>query len=97
MTGENLAKYNAMVQRINAMTQEEVDKLISEDRCPFEPEHLIGVPMGMFHCEVCGDMVMAGITHPRRMEETMPLPGWRAPVPEATDAEPPSTTFEGTP
>lgn len=97
MTGENLAKYNAMVQRINAMTQDQVDLLIAQDRCPFEPEHMIGVPLGMFHCEVCGEMVLAGAPHVRRMEEQTPLPGWRAPVPEAQEPEPPSQTFEGTP
>jgi hypothetical protein len=97
MTGENLVKYNAMVERINAMTAEQVDKLVAEDRCPFEPEHMIGVPLGMFHCDVCGEMVVAGVGHPRRMGEAEPLPGWRAPVPEPTEIEPPTETFEGTP
>ena len=65
MSPENLDKYNAMVWRINNLSQDELDALIKADQCPFEPEHLIGVPMGMFHCEVCGDMVVAGFPHPR--------------------------------
>lgn len=66
MSPENLEKYNAMVARINAMSKEELDKLIAEDRCPFEPEHMIGVPMGMFHCELCSHMCLAGVSHPRQ-------------------------------
>lgn len=66
MSPENLERYNAMVGRINAMEWKAVEKLIAENKCPFEPEHMIGVPLGMFHCEVCGEMVVAGLEHPRR-------------------------------
>jgi hypothetical protein len=65
MTKENLKNYNEMVSKINAMSTEEIDKLIAEDNCPFKPEFLLEVPMGMFHCEVCGEMVVAGFPHPR--------------------------------
>jgi hypothetical protein len=65
MSPENTGKYNAMILRINNMPQEEFDRLIQEDRCPFEPEHLIGVPLGQFHCDCCGEMVVAGVPHPR--------------------------------
>ena len=68
MTEEQTKKYNAMVERINAMSDEELDRLIKEDKCPFEPEHMKGVPLGMFHCNVCGQMVVAGIPHPRDQE-----------------------------
>ncbi len=57
--------YNEMVDKINAMSKEELDTLIAQDKCPFQPEHLIGVPIGMFHCDVCGEMVIAGVPHPR--------------------------------
>lgn len=50
MNAERLKKYNAMVDRINAMSVAEQDALVAADQCPFEPEHLIGVPVGMAHC-----------------------------------------------
>lgn len=35
------------------------------ERCPWpwEPEQLIGAPLGQYHCGYCGAMVMAGIKH----------------------------------
>lgn len=65
MNEERALAYNAMVAKINAMSIEELYSLINQDKCPFEPEHLIGVPLGMFHCDCCGEMVVAGIPHPR--------------------------------
>lgn len=53
------------VQRINAMPLAEFERLIQAGQCPYEPEHLVGVPLGMFHCECCGEMVVAGFKHPR--------------------------------
>jgi len=32
-------------------------------RCTFDPNTLVGVPMGMFHCPSCGCMVLAGMEH----------------------------------
>lgn len=32
--------------------------------CDFDPEPLKGVPLGMFHCPYCGEMVLAGAEHP---------------------------------
>lgn len=69
MTQEQLQKYNDMIRRINAMPADEVDRRVLYDLCPFEPEHLVGVPLGMFHCEVCGEMVVAGLPHPRKSDE----------------------------
>ena len=68
MTDEQLNAYNAMMNRINAMTAEQLDALVAKDECPFEPEHLVGVPIGMFHCEVCGEMVLAACPHPRKRD-----------------------------
>lgn len=31
---------------------------------PWEPQQMAGAPVGMFHCRYCGDMVVAGISHP---------------------------------
>lgn len=35
------------------------------ERCPWpwEPQQLVGVPMGLYHCQFCGAMVMAGLPH----------------------------------
>ena len=65
MSPENQQAMNAMAARVAAMPDAELDRLIQEDQCPYEPEHLIGVPLGMFHCPLCGEMVVAGIDHPR--------------------------------
>ncbi len=32
--------------------------------CPTKPEKLVKVPLGMFHCPLCGMMVVAGVPHP---------------------------------
>jgi hypothetical protein len=32
--------------------------------CSFNPVHLLGEPIGMFHCPECGQMVLAGMPHP---------------------------------
>jgi hypothetical protein len=32
--------------------------------CPGKPEELKGLPLGMYHCEYCGAMVIAGLPHP---------------------------------
>jgi len=36
------------------------------ERCawPWEPQQLVGVPLGQYHCEWCGAMVVAGVPHP---------------------------------
>lgn len=30
---------------------------------PWEPQQLVGAPMGQYHCGYCGAMVVAGIEH----------------------------------
>lgn len=30
---------------------------------PWEPQQLVGVPMGQYHCGYCGEMVVAGLMH----------------------------------
>ena len=32
--------------------------------CPYDPMEMAGQPIGMFHCEFCGEMVVAGLPHP---------------------------------
>lgn len=36
-----------------------------QPQCTYDPRPLIGVPLGMFHCPECGEMVVAGLAHPR--------------------------------
>ena len=39
------------------------------NRCLFDPSIYTGVPLGMFHCPICGEMVIAGLPHPDFLEE----------------------------
>lgn len=32
--------------------------------CPYDPREMLGLPIGMFHCPECGEMVLAGLEHP---------------------------------
>ena len=34
-----------------------------EVACPEHPEHLLGAPIGMYHCPFCGCMQLAGYRH----------------------------------
>ena len=68
MTSENLANYNAMIARINSMPAEALRAAIERDECPYEPEHLKESPIGMHHCPVCGEMVLATLPHPRKKD-----------------------------
>lgn len=31
---------------------------------PWEPQQLVGAPMGQYHCGYCGEMCVAGVPHP---------------------------------
>jgi hypothetical protein len=64
MTEDQLKALHANTLAINAMSDEELLAMLKSGKCPREPEHLQGVPLGMFHCEVCGMMVLAGLPHP---------------------------------
>ena len=35
------------------------------ERCPWpwEPQQLVGAPLGQYHCQFCGAMVIAGVPH----------------------------------
>ena len=33
--------------------------------CPHDPMQLAGMPIGMYHCPECGEMIVAGIPHPQ--------------------------------
>lgn len=34
------------------------------NNCEFNPVEYRGASLGMFHCPVCGEMVVAGMPHP---------------------------------
>lgn len=57
--------HNRFIDAINTMTHSELRDLITNGRCPYPVHMLIGVPMGMFHCPLCGLMSVAGFPHPR--------------------------------
>jgi len=62
---KDIDEYNKIVkEKINKLTPEQIHELLHvKKECP-NPVHLLkGVPLGMFHCEICGTMVIAGIPH----------------------------------
>lgn len=60
-------KYNEMVNKINALSDEEIESLIKNDKCPYQPELIPkNITVGMHHCRICGEMVVAGFPHPRK-------------------------------
>ena len=51
--------------------------------CPGNPEALKGMPIGMYHCEFCGEMQLAGVPHcPPQFPEQ-----WEEPFPKVEDLE----------
>jgi hypothetical protein len=42
-------------------------------RCPYDPEPLLGQPIGQLHCPSCGCMVIAGIEHGPCLPNLCPL------------------------
>lgn len=40
-------------------------------KCTFDPEIYKDVPLGMFHCPECGEMVLAGLPHPVNPDMTL--------------------------
>ena len=51
--------------------------------CPGRPESLKGMPLGMYHCEYCGEMQLAGSSHlPPQFPEQ-----WELPFPVVQDRE----------
>lgn len=51
------------------MTDEEIEEMGGESDlrpapCNYDPQPLLGLPIGQFHCPLCGEMVIAGLKHP---------------------------------
>lgn len=51
--------------------------------CPGKPEELKGQPIGMYHCEFCGEMQLAGTSH---LPPQFPSQ-WEEPFPKVEDLE----------
>jgi hypothetical protein len=51
--------------------------------CPGKPEELKGQPIGMYHCEFCGEMQLAGGPH---LPPQFPS-HWEEPFPKVEDPE----------
>ena len=43
----------------------ELDELLKEGKCPHRPELYGHLPLGNYHCPICGTLVVAGIPHPK--------------------------------
>lgn len=43
------------------------------ETCPYKPEELVGMPMGMHHCPQCSCMVIAGVEHGPCTDEECPF------------------------
>ena len=37
--------------------------------CSYQPERLVGIPLGMHHCPLCGTMQVAGVPHVADVDE----------------------------
>jgi hypothetical protein len=52
---------------LDLITQLDIEAPVNEmgERCPWpwEPQQLVGVPLGQYHCPYCGAMCIAGIPH----------------------------------
>jgi hypothetical protein len=52
---------------IDCTTRPDLDPPLNEmdQVCPWpwEPEQLVGHPLGQYHCQYCGGMVVAGVRH----------------------------------
>lgn len=53
--------------------------------CPGKPENLAGQPIGMHHCEFCGEMQVAGTPH---LPPQFPSQ-WEEPFPKLVEADEP--------
>jgi hypothetical protein len=53
---------------LNLADRTDIDAPLNEmgERCPWpwEPQQLVGVPLGQYHCPYCGAMCVAGVPHP---------------------------------
>ena len=63
----NLAAFEEAANKINALSDAELEALIKEDKCPYPSELVVGLPTGMEHCPLCGEMILLGLPHVRQI------------------------------
>jgi hypothetical protein len=57
-------EYNTMRNRVLTLKPAELDMLIQNQQCPFEPEYLGGIGLEPFECDFCGRVIIPGEKHP---------------------------------
>lgn len=60
---EETREYNRLVDEVNKLSPQQLYDKLRSGECPNPVEHLLDVPLGMFHCGLCGTMVVAGCPH----------------------------------
>jgi len=45
---------------------------MQEINCKHDPRQYAGMPIGMYHCPECGEMVVAGCEHPKYRLDDLP-------------------------
>lgn len=58
-----LKVFNLLSKAINEISNEDLSAVVMVGKCPYPSQYLIGVPLGMYHCPICGLMVVAGMHH----------------------------------
>lgn len=64
---QDISPHDAAEQKINLAVRLDITAPLNEngERCPWpwEPQQLVGAPMGQYHCSYCEAMVVAGVEH----------------------------------
>jgi hypothetical protein len=64
---QDITPQEAAERRLNLAVDIDITAPLNEEgeRCPWpwDPQQLVGAPMGQYHCPYCGAMVMAGLEH----------------------------------
>ena len=66
MTPDQQREWNRQIDNINEMLDNNpkaLSDMLKSGNCPMPIELLLDIPLGMFHCELCGTMVIAGTPH----------------------------------
>lgn len=65
---QDITPQDAAKRRINLTVRLDITAPLNEqgERCPWpwEPQQLVGAPLGQYHCPYCGAMCVAGMEHP---------------------------------
>lgn len=65
---QDISPAEAEADALNLAVHTDITAPLNEagERCPWpwEPQQLVGVPLGQYHCRWCGAMCVAGVPHP---------------------------------